>query len=60
MATCPACGGDGECKNEYHTRDLDEKLASIVVDIFIVCPDCGSGNTEMGGNCSTCGGTGEI
>jgi hypothetical protein len=62
METCPACGGDGECKNDFHNRSLGDAVfgISVIESIISECPACGSSNTEMGGKCSICGGTGEV
>ncbi len=60
MTTCPACGGDGECKNEYHTRGITQSLLEAAADILLGCSECGSVNTQMGDDCTTCGGSGEV
>lgn len=60
MPECWKCGGDGECKNEYHdgvTNPL-EVGPSVLKSLLGSCPDCGSDNTEMGGKCPECGGKG--
>ncbi len=60
MSECWKCGGDGECKNEYHdgVKNPLEIGTSVLESLLDSCPDCGSGNTEMGGKCPECGGKG--
>ena len=61
MATCEACGGSGKCSNPYHDSINENRgVAGTLSDAVLgSCPDCGDWNTEMGGKCTHCNGTGE-
>ncbi len=62
MATCDACSGSGNCQDDFHDRVHDDTTIGNVVDDFhgVKCPTCGKGVRGGRGNCSQCGGTGEV
>lgn len=58
--TCGACNGSGECQNQFH--DFFETVVNSGVESFLggnECPACGEDRPNRG-NCSVCGGTGEV
>lgn len=61
MSTCPACGGDGECHNDFHSElsGLDP-MAWAELITGTDCPACGGSPMGPPGKCSVCGGSGEI
>lgn len=56
MPTCEACGGDGECRNDFHNGSISSSMQSIISD----CEDCGSSNSQMPGDCPDCEGSGYV
>jgi len=60
MRDCPHCDGTGECHNDFHTdfAGIDPAAwAKLITGTD--CPACGEAPGEPG-NCSVCGGSGEI
>jgi len=54
--TCPACQGSGECQYEdFHDQDVVGRVLTNYA-----CPACGNYLHQGRGNCSTCGGSGEL
>lgn len=57
---CFHCGGDGECRNDFHTTLGVVEPGGMWKELLgEQCPACG-GLHDQPRNCSACGGTGEI
>jgi uncharacterized OB-fold protein len=62
MPTCEICQGSGECQHDFHDHVHDDTTIGTFVDDFhgVKCPACGKGVFGGRGNCSECGGDGEV
>lgn len=56
MSVCPACGGDGVCRDGFHINP-GYALANLLAEQ--ICEECG-GDFFTPGDCQICDGTGEV